>query len=162
MLSRLVARLADGLDTYQHWTLAGVVTPLFYYAFGATGNQPVLIVLQLILIDCVTGVIRTLSQGKRLSSCFAIKGFAKKLAMVSAIWFCHVMDVHLNTGNAIKTAMAYYLSSVETISILENLAGAGVSLPPGLKKALLALVDAKGASAAERLHARSGKPDAER
>ena len=116
----------------------GVLSAAFTYLFGATGNGPVHLAVELMALDVATGLVRGARWG-RLSSSVAAVGLRKKLAMIGAMVLGHLADVHNGSGDTFKGYLANYVSMVELLSNLENLAGAGLTLPAGLQGALKGL-----------------------
>lgn len=139
MGERLLA-IAQEQWPWFRYLVAGVFWPAFYAVFGATGNEPVVVALTFIGWDCVTGILRALSTRQGLSSSVGYRGLVKKSTMLALIGFGHALDQHVGSGNTFKTFLAYYVSSIEIVSILENLAATGVPMPEGAKRLLLTLI----------------------
>jgi len=76
---------------------------------------------------------------RRLSSQTGLKGIVKKVFMFLLVGLSHVTDMYLiGGGSAIRTAVIIFFVANEGISLLENAARAGLSIPPALKSSLLA------------------------
>ena len=147
-MPRLLA-LQSFLDRF---TYAGgfVAGPVVYHFFGRAGNEPVILAVNFILADFITGILKG-AMRRDLNSHAMWIGLGKKLAMVTAISFGHLLDMTSGTTNAIKCCIAYYICGAESVSILENLVACGVPLPQQAIDALRNLPGAKEAMDAEKV-----------
>ena len=116
--------------------LAGVCT-VFVFLFGGwdVAMQCVLIAIAL---DYISGLIKAYNT-KTLSSKIGFKGLLKKIGVLCVIALSVVVDRITGESGAIRTLVIYYFVANEGLSILENLAIAGLPIPESIKKALQAL-----------------------
>ena len=116
--------------------LANVAT-LFIYLFGGFDVALACIVTAIIL-DYISGLIKAYAT-KMLSSKIGIKGILKKVGILCIIALSVLVDRITGETGAIRTLVIYYFVANEGLSILENLAEAGIPIPSSLKKALKAI-----------------------
>lgn len=91
-----------------------------------------------IALDYISGLIKAY-ECKVLSSKIGFRGILKKVGVLLVVMLAVLIDrVTGNTG-AIRTLVVYYFVANEGLSIIENLAEAGVPIPKSLKKALKSL-----------------------
>lgn len=91
-----------------------------------------------IVIDYISGLIKAY-ECKVLSSKIGFRGILKKVGVLLVVMLAVLIDrVTGNTG-AIRTLVIYYFVANEGLSIVENLAEAGIPIPKSLKKALKAM-----------------------
>ena len=91
-----------------------------------------------IALDYVSGLIKAY-ECKILSSKIGFRGILKKVGVLLVVMLAVLIDrVAGNTG-AIRTLVVYYFVANEGLSIIENLAEAGIPIPKSLKKALKTL-----------------------
>jgi len=103
------------------------------------------ILIILMVFDYITGVISAW-HNKRLSSEVGLKGIAKKGLMLILVIVGHQVDSMLGTQGVTRTAVIWFLAANDGLSIVENAAECGVSVP--LLSQALALIkqeaEAKG------------------
>ena len=100
-----------------------------------------------VAIDYLTGVMCAIAD-RKLSSEVGAKGIFKKVLIFVLVGVGHIIDSQvLGNGGAIRTAVIFFYLSNEGISILENAAHVGLSIPEKLKNVL------------EQLHNRSDEED---
>ena len=88
-----------------------------------------------IIIDYISGLIKAYNT-KTLSSNIGFRGILKKVGMLLIVMLSVLVDrVTVNNG-AIRTLVIYYFVANEGLSVLENLAVAGLPIPKSLKNAL--------------------------
>lgn len=87
-----------------------------------------------VLLDYLTGVAAAWYE-KKLDSNIGFKGIAKKILLFVPIAVAYWLDVVLHTQILRSLAICFYVAN-EGLSILENLARAGVAIPTPLKVAL--------------------------
>lgn len=109
-------------------TLAGVA-----YLFG--GVDHLVIALAIFMIcDYITGVVAGW-QSKEVNSRKALKGIAKKGAMISLVIIANQLDIIAGSNNGfMRNSMIFFLIATEGISLVENLGKIGVDVPDFLKK----------------------------
>ncbi|MGV8905544.1 MAG: phage holin family protein [Acetobacterium sp.] len=95
--------------------------------------------LSFILIDYLTGVMVAIIKGQ-VSSEIGFKGILKKILILIMVAMGHLLDKNLfGGGDAIRTAVIFFYTANEGISILENLSGIGFPIPTKLKEVLTQL-----------------------
>lgn len=88
-----------------------------------------------IVLDYVSGVLKAFV-AKELSSKIGVKGIIKKVAVLLIVMLAVLVDRVTGETGAIRTLVIYYFVANEGLSVLENLAKAGVPVPQTIKKAL--------------------------
>lgn len=97
----------------------------------------------LVVLDFISGFSRAAIQ-QRLSSKESWQGIGKKVLMFVAIALAAQIDGLLNANSVLRnaTVIAYCVS--ESLSVIENVAAAGMPVPDFLKDALAQLSERKG------------------
>ena len=109
----------------------------FIYLIGGM-DIAITCLLIAIALDYISGLIKAY-ECKALSSKIGFRGILKKVGVLLVVMLAVLIDrVTGNTG-AIRTLVVYYFVANEGLSIIENLAEAGVPIPKSLKKALKSL-----------------------
>lgn len=109
----------------------------FIYLIGGM-DIAITCLLIAIALDYISGIIKAY-ECKVLSSKIGFRGILKKVGVLLVVMLAVLIDrVTGNTG-AIRTLVVYYFVANEGLSIIENLAEAGVPIPKSLKKALKSL-----------------------
>lgn len=109
----------------------------FVYLIGGI-DIAITCLLIAIALDYISGLIKAY-ECKVLSSKIGFRGILKKVGVLLVVMLAVLIDrVTGNTG-AIRTLVVYYFVANEGLSIIENLAEAGVPIPKSLKKALKSL-----------------------
>ena len=88
-----------------------------------------------IVLDYISGLIKAYNT-KSLSSKIGFKGILKKVGILCIVALAVLVDNISGSTGAIRTLVIYYFVANEGLSIIENLAEAGLPIPEGLKKAL--------------------------
>lgn len=113
------------------------VATVFIYLFEGI-DVALICLLIAIVLDYVSGLIKAYIT-KSLSSSIGFKGILKKVAILIIVMLAVLVDrVTVNNGG-IRTLVIYYFVANEGLSILENLAVAGLPIPKKLKDALKVL-----------------------
>ena len=114
------------------------------------GNDGLLIALVLfVAVDYLTGVMCAVSD-KVLSSNVGFKGICRKVLIFLLVGIANILDVHvIGTGSVLRTAVIFFYISNEGVSLLENAAHLGLSVPEKIKAVL------------EQLHDRAEKTETE-
>ena len=114
------------------------------------GNDGLLIALVLfVAADYLTGVMCAVSD-KVLSSNVGFKGICRKVLIFLLVGIANILDVHvIGTGSVLRTAVIFFYISNEGVSLLENAAHLGLSVPGKIKAVL------------EQLHDRAEKTETE-
>ena len=109
----------------------------FVYLIGGIDIAMTCLLIAIVL-DYISGLIKAY-ECKVLSSKIGFRGILKKVGVLLVVMLAVLIDrVTGNTG-AIRTLVVYYFVANEGLSIIENLAEAGVPIPKSLKKALKSL-----------------------
>lgn len=109
----------------------------FVYLIGGM-DIAITCLLIAIALDYISGLIKAY-ECKILSSKIGFRGILKKVGVLLVVMLAVLIDrVAGNTG-AIRTLVVYYFVANEGLSIIENLAEAGIPIPKSLKKALKTL-----------------------
>lgn len=88
-----------------------------------------------IVIDYISGLIKAYNT-KTLSSSIGFRGILKKVGILIIVMLAVLVDrVTINNGG-VRTLVIYYFVANEGLSVLENLAEAGLPIPKTLKNAL--------------------------
>ena len=110
---------------------------VFIYLFGGI-DVALQCLLVAIVLDYISGLIKAYNS-KTLSSSIGFKGILKKVGILVIVMLAVLVDrVTLNNGG-IRSLVIYYFVANEGLSILENLAVAGLPVPKKLKDALKVL-----------------------
>lgn len=88
-----------------------------------------------IVIDYISGLIKAY-ECRVLSSKIGFRGILKKVGVLLVVMLAVLIDRVTGETGAIRTLVIYYFVANEGLSIVENLAEAGVPIPKALKKAL--------------------------
>lgn len=113
--------------------LANVAT-VFIYLFGGV-DVALQCLLIAIILDYVSGLIKAYST-KTLSSSIGFKGILKKVGVLIIVMLAVLVDRVTVDNGGIRSLVIYYFVANEGLSILENLAVAGLPIPKKLKEAL--------------------------
>lgn len=93
-----------------------------------------------IILDYISGIIKAYVN-KDLSSKIGFKGLLKKVGVLLIVMLSVIVDQITGSTGAIRTLVIYYFVANEGLSVLENLAQAGVPIPKSIKNALKVLKD---------------------
>ena len=118
-------------------TLAAEFTTVFVFIFGEWDVSLQCIVIAIVL-DYISGLIKGFCT-KTLSSKIGIQGLLKKVGILCIVALATMIDHVTGESGAIRTLVIYYFVANEGLSVLENLAQAGLPIPDSIKKALKAL-----------------------
>ena len=91
-----------------------------------------------IAIDYISGLIKAY-ETRTLSSKIGMHGILKKVGLLAVVALAVVIDRITGNSGDIRTLVIYYFVANEGLSILENLAAAGVPIPEFVTKALKVL-----------------------
>ena len=112
---------------------AGLGTVLVWMFGGLDVAMQCLLIA--IVLDYISGLIKAFCI-KTLSSKEGLKGLIKKVGILCIVCLSVVVDRITGESGAIRTLVIYYFVANEGLSILENLAVAGLPIPQSIKKAL--------------------------
>ena len=115
------------------------MSTIFIYVFGGL-DVALQCLLVAIVLDYVSGMIKAY-ESQTLSSRIGFRGIIKKVGLLAIVALGVIIDrLTGNTGD-IRTLIIYYFVANEGLSIIENLASAGVPIPAVIAKALKILKD---------------------
>lgn len=109
-----------------------VIASIFTLIFGGWDLLAQILVI-LMIVDYITGVVRSAKQGG-LSSEVGFKGILKKVLMLAIVAVGVLIDRGLNVDGAIRTMVLWYYIANEALSILENVGEMGVPIPKKLQQ----------------------------
>lgn len=94
--------------------------------------------------DYLTGIIAGW-QNKEINSKKALKGLAKKGAMISLVIIANQLDIIAGSGSGfMRNSMIFFLIATEGISLVENLGKLGVEVPDFIKSRFEQIKNDKG------------------
>ena len=120
----------------ENWisSVISVVVTTFLWLIGGI-DIAFLCLIVAIALDYISGLIKAYST-KTLSSSIGFRGILKKIGVLVLVMLAVVVDrITINNGG-IRTLVIYYFVANEGLSVLENLAQAGLPIPKKLKEAL--------------------------
>ena len=91
-----------------------------------------------IVIDYISGLIKAYCT-RTLDSKIGFKGLLKKVGILCIVCVAVIVDRITGESGAIRTVVIYYFVANEGLSVIENLAIAGLPIPDTIKRALKAL-----------------------
>ena len=116
--------------------MAGIGTGLVYLWGGF--DVAIQCLLIVIVLDYISGIIKAFVL-KNLSSSIGFKGILKKIGVLVVVALAVLIDRVTGESGAIRTLVIYYFVANEGLSIVENLAQAGLPIPKVIKDALKTL-----------------------
>lgn len=114
--------------------VASVVATTFIWLVGGI-DIALSCLLVAIVIDYISGLIKAY-ETKTLSSAIGFRGILKKVGILLIVMLAVLVDRITIDNGGIRTLVIYYFVANEGLSILENLAQAGLPIPKSLKNAL--------------------------
>lgn len=115
------------------------ISTIFIYVFGGL-DVALQCLLIAIALDYVSGMIKAY-ESQTLSSRIGFRGIIKKVGLLAIVALGVVIDRLTGNSGDIRTLIIYYFVANEGLSIIENLASAGVPIPAIIAKALKILKD---------------------
>jgi toxin secretion/phage lysis holin len=115
------------------------ISTVFIYVFGGL-DVALQCLLIAIALDYVSGMIKAY-ESQTLSSRIGFRGIIKKVGVLAIVALGVVIDRLTGNSGDIRTLIIYYFVANEGLSIIENLASAGVPIPAIIAKALKILKD---------------------
>lgn len=88
-----------------------------------------------IVIDYISGLIKAYNT-KTLSSSIGFRGILKKVGILLIVMLSVIVDRITIDNGGVRTLVIYYFVANEGLSVIENLALAGIPVPKQLKNAL--------------------------
>lgn len=123
--------------------IAGTGTFLAYI-FGCW-DEPIKILIIMMVIDYITGVMAGIIQNK-LNSHIGFNGILRKSTILLVLIVAVLLDRLINQGTWVfRTVVAYFYIANEGVSILENAGKCGIPLPEKLLNILEQLKKGDGA-----------------
>lgn len=114
--------------------VVSVVATTFVWLIGGVDIAFICLIVA-IALDYISGLIKAYNT-KTLSSSIGFRGILKKIGILILVMLSVIVDrITVNNGG-IRTLVVYYFVANEGLSILENLAQAGLPIPKKLKDAL--------------------------
>jgi toxin secretion/phage lysis holin len=120
----------------NNWLSAvvSVIATTFVWLIGGI-DVAILCLIVAMILDYISGVIKAYNT-KTLSSAIGLRGILKKVGILIIVMLAVIVDrVTINNGG-IRTLVIYYFVANDGLSILENLALAGLPIPKSLRDAL--------------------------
>lgn len=114
--------------------VASVVATSFIWLVGGF-DVALSCLLVAIVIDYISGIIKAY-ETKTLSSAIGFRGILKKVGILLIVMLAVLVDRITIDNGGVRTLVIYYFVANEGLSILENLAQAGLPIPKSLKNAL--------------------------
>jgi len=106
---------------------ASIATALSYFFGGFDSALLALIIF--LCVDYITGVLAAVS-AKELNSSTGLQGIIKKVMQLFLVGVAAIVDSLAGLGEPyLRTSIVYFLLANEGVSILENIARAGVPVP---------------------------------
>lgn len=115
-------------------TIVSVIATTFVWLVGGI-DIALSCLLVAIVIDYISGIIKAY-ETKTLSSAIGFRGILKKVGILLIVMLAVLVDRITIDNGGIRTLVIYYFVANEGLSILENLAQAGLPIPKSLKNAL--------------------------
>ena len=114
--------------------VASIIATTFVWLVGGI-DIALSCLLVAIVIDYISGIIKAY-ETKTLSSAIGFRGILKKVGILLIVMLAVLVDRITIDNGGIRTLVIYYFVANEGLSILENLAQAGLPIPKSLKNAL--------------------------
>lgn len=120
----------------ENWisAIVSVTVTTFLWLIGGI-DVAFLCLIVAIILDYISGIIKAYST-KTLSSSIGFRGILKKIGVLVLVMLAVVVDRITVDNGSIRTLVIYYFVANEGLSVLENLAQAGIPIPKKLKEAL--------------------------
>ena len=126
----------------QHYSRGGIAMKEIQFIFSAIGgflgwyvggvDGFMYALLTFVVVDYLTGMMIAVIE-RRISSQVGFKGIFKKVLIFVLVGIAHIIDIHLiGNGSAIRTAVIFFYTANEGISIIENAAKIGLPIPQKL------------------------------
>lgn len=114
--------------------IMSIVATTFVWLLGGV-DVALQCLLVAIIIDYISGLIKAYNT-KTLSSSIGFRGILKKVGILLIVMLAVLVDRVTIDNGSIRTLVIYYFVANEGLSVLENLAEAGLPIPKTLKNAL--------------------------
>ena len=120
-------------------SILSIITTGLVFLLGGF-DIALLCLIIVVVLDYISGVIKAYVN-KDLSSRIGFKGLLKKVGVFLIVMLAVLIDKITGSTGAVRTLVIYYFVANEGLSIIENLALAGVPIPDSIKNALKVLKD---------------------
>ena len=111
-----------------------VIAEFLIFVFGGF-DIALKVLLLAIILDYLSGIVKAFVLGEADSK-QGFKGIVKKVSILLIVALSVQIDLLTNAQGLLRTLVIYYFVANEGLSIIENLASAGVPIPNVLKQAL--------------------------
>ena len=120
----------------NNWISAtlSIIATTFVWLIGGI-DVALLCLLVAIVLDYISGLIKAYNT-KTLSSAIGFRGILKKVSILILVMLSVLVDRVTIDNGGVRTLVIYYFVANEGLSIIENLAQAGLPIPKALKNAL--------------------------
>lgn len=120
----------------NNWISAtlSIIATTFVWLIGGI-DVALLCLLVAIVLDYISGLIKAYNT-KTLSSAIGFRGILKKVSILILVMLSVLVDRVTIDNGGVRTLVIYYFVANEGLSIIENLAQAGMPIPKALKNAL--------------------------
>lgn len=115
-------------------TIFSVIATTFIWLVGGF-DVALSCLLVAIVIDYISGLIKAYNT-KTLSSSIGFRGILKKVGILLIVMLSVIVDRITIDNGGVRTLVIYYFVANEGLSVIENLAQAGLPVPKQLKNAL--------------------------
>ena len=125
--------MKEGMNVWH-----GILTTVggFFGWFLGGMNGFIYALLAFVVVDYITGVAAAFIE-KRVSSAVGFKGIIRKVMIFVLVGIGNIIDTEvIQSGSAVRTAIAFFYLSNEGISILENASVIGLPIPKKLREVL--------------------------
>ena len=127
--------------------------------YGEDNRGIMIVLMTMIVIDFITGLLYAYIM-RELNSKICFKGIFKKIYELILCGVCHLLDMYvLGGGSVLLSASCFLFITAETLSMLENASGLGVTIP---KKLVASLVQIKRELTGGALNEEDIKTDVEK
>lgn len=122
-----------------------VVMATFCTKFWGGFDSLLYAMIMFVVVDYITGVLAAI-YNKTLNSYTGFRGIIKKILLLCLVGVAATLDSVMGLSEPwVRTAVIYFLLANEGVSILENVARAGIPIPNILIKVLEQIKDSDGA-----------------
>ena len=134
------------MDKIFNWTstVIGIVGGYFAAIFGRWDSILWGALLVIMVLDCLTGVIKAIYT-KTMSSEIGFKGLLKKITILIIVALSNVLQQITGDNVAIREIVIMFYVANEGISVLENVAVIYPRMPKAIKDILLQIRDSNSA-----------------
>ena len=103
-------------------------------------NEPMCTLIIFMAADLLTGIMSSIAD-HQFSGNTLLKGIAKKICILILIGIAHTIDLNLlSKTELLRNPVLFFFISSEGISVCKNASKLGVTIPDGLKKELIRII----------------------